>query len=199
MPWSTLSLGPDRLLVLAAVSLSLTIGAPAGAAGRQSLRGHVPAVLKNLQPIDHVAASQRLGLAIGLPLRNSEGLDVLLQQLYDPASPNYRQYLTPEQFAAMFGPTEDDYQAVIDFVEANGLTVTATHPNRVVLDVEGAARDIEAAFHVTMRVYQHPQEARTFYAPDVEPSLDLTVPILHISGLDNYALPHSRARLRPTP
>ena len=40
--------------------------------------------------------------------------------------------------------------------------------------------------HVTMREYQHPREARKFYAPDVAPSLDLSVPILQISGLDNY-------------
>ncbi|MGA2869753.1 MAG: immunoglobulin domain-containing protein, partial [Verrucomicrobiota bacterium] len=35
----------------------------------------------------------------------------------------------------------------------------------------------------------HPTENRTFYAPAVEPSLNLSVPILHISGLDNYELP----------
>lgn len=44
--------------------------------------------------------------------------------------------------------------------------------------------DIEKAFQVTLGVYQHPREARTFYAPEAEPSLDLAVPVLHISGLD---------------
>ena len=52
-------------------------------------------------------------LAIGLPLRNQEALTNLLQQLYDPSSPNYRHYLTPEEFTAQFGPTEQDYQKVI--------------------------------------------------------------------------------------
>src|SRR5579863_2917851 len=41
-------------------------------------------------------------------------------------------------------------------------------------------------------VYQHPTENRTFYAPDREPSLDLNVPLLHISGLDNFTLPHAK-------
>jgi hypothetical protein len=71
------------------------------------------------------------------------------------------------------------------------------HPNRVVLVVEGVVPDVERALHVTMRVYQHPREARTFYAPDVEPSLDLPVTILHISGLDNYALRVPRMKRRP--
>jgi hypothetical protein len=38
---------------------------------------------------------------------------------------------------------------------------------------------------VTLRVYQHPTEKRMFHAPAAEPSLNLAVPILSISGLDN--------------
>ena len=57
------------------------------------------------------------------------------------------------------------------------------------LDVSGSVADIEKAFHVHMLVYQHPVEARTFFAPDVEPSLDLDTPVLAISGLDNYVKP----------
>ncbi len=68
--------------------------------------------------------------------------------------------------------------------------MTGTYPNRVVLDVSGSAADIEKAFHVTLQTYQHPTENRNFYAPDAEPSVDLAVPILHVSGLNNYSLPH---------
>ncbi len=124
-------------------------------------------------------------------------LTELLQRIYNPASPDYRHYLTPEQFAKMFGPTEQDYQAVVTFAKTHGLTVTGTHPNRMLLDVDGSVADIEKAFNVTMRVYQHPTEARTFYAPDVEPSLDLAVPVLRISGLNNYSLPRPRFQASP--
>jgi PKD repeat protein len=135
-------------------------------------------------------------LAIGLPLRNQEALGALIKQIYDPASPQYHQYLTTEQFTERFGPTKEDYQAVMDFAKANRLTVTATFPNRVLVDVEGTVADVEKALHVTMRVYQHPTEARTFYSLDSEPSMDLTVPILHIGGLDNYSIPHPNFRLK---
>jgi uncharacterized repeat protein (TIGR03803 family) len=98
--------------------------------------------------------------------------------------------LTAAEFAEQFGPTEQDYQAVMRFAEAHGLTVTGTHPNRTLLDVSGAVADIERTLHVRMRVYQHPTEARMFHAPDAEPSLDLAVPVLGISGLDDFILPH---------
>ncbi len=170
---------------------------PAAAAPRQVMHGHVPAVVAHLQPTGNFAGTNRVNLAIGLPLRNPEALSNLLRQIYDPASPGYRHYLTPQQFTEQFGPTKKDYQAVVAFAKANGLTVTGTDPTRMLVDVSGSVADIERALHVTLRVYQHPMEKRTFHAPDAEPSLDLAVPILRISGLDNYSLP--RPRLQATP
>src|SRR5207247_7936606 len=86
---------------------------------------------------------------------------------------------------------KEDYEAIIVFAKEQGLAVTATHPNRTLLDVSGSVEAVEKVFHVTMRVYQHPTEARTFHAPEMEPSLDLAVRVLHISGLDSFSRPHS--------
>jgi len=158
----------------------------------QVLSGHVPKLAARLTPIGRLPAEQKLKLALALPLRNQAELTALLQQISDPASPSYRHYLTPQQFAQQFGPSEADYQAVATFAQASGLKVTGKSSNRVILNVEGAAADIEKAFHLTLRVYQHPTEARAFYAPDTEPSVELTVPLLRISGLDNATLPHPK-------
>ena len=161
-----------------------------GAVQRQTLGGHVPAMVKSLAPVAEVAGTNRLSLSIGLPLRNRAGLDDLIRQIYDRKSTNYHHYLKPAQFAAQFGPTAGDYQAVVDFARAHGLTVTGTYSNRMIVKVTGSVADIQAAFHTTLRSYRHPRENRTFYAPVTEPSLDLAVPVLHISGLDNYLVPH---------
>ena len=76
--------------------------------------------------------------------------------------------------------------------------MTARHPNRTLLEVSGTVAAVEAALHVKLQVYRHPTEARTFFAPDSEPSLELAVPVLAIDGLDNFALPHPM-ELRVTP
>jgi hypothetical protein len=180
-----------RAAVVACLPWFALLATPVHAAEQTVLQDHIPLAVTrlHLQPIGGLAASQHLKLAISLPLRNPEALTNLLQQIYDPASPNYHHYLTPAEFTEQFGPTAQDYQAVIAFANANGLTVTGTHPNRVLLDVEGTAAVVQKAFHITMRVYQHPVENRTFYAPDVEPSLDLSVPVSGIIGLNNYVLP----------
>lgn len=171
--------------------LLLLITNNARAAERQVLRGHVVRAVTelNLLPVGTLASSTNLDLAISLPLRNQEALTNLLQQEYAPTSPQYHHWLTPKQFTERFGPTEQDYQAAIEFARANGFTITGTHSNRTLLDVRGSVATIERTFRVTLLTYQHPTEAREFYAPDVEPSLDLTVPILHVTGLDNYSVP----------
>jgi hypothetical protein len=181
-------------------TLLLVLITNARAAERQVLRGHVVRAVTelSLQPVGRLASSTNLDLVIGLPLRNQEALTNLLQQQYAPTSPQFHHWLTPEEFTAKFGPTEQDYQAVIAFAEANGLAVTGTHPNRTLVDVRGSVADIERTFRVTLLAYQHPTEDREFYAPDVEPSLDLTVPILHITGLDNYIVPRP-VSIRETP
>lgn len=122
-------------------------------------------------------------------MRNEALLQNLLGQIYDPSSPNYRHFLTVPQFTQMFGPTADDYDAVVNFAQANGLTVTGAPADRMSVPVQGTVAQIESAFHVTMKVYKHPTEDRLFFSPDREPSLNLSVSVAYISGLSNFSIP----------
>jgi subtilase family serine protease len=140
--------------------------------------------------VDRLPESQTMRVVLVLPLRNQEELNGLLQDLYNPASPSYHQFLSVDEFTARFGPTQEDYDTLIAFARENGLTVAATSRNRVNLDVTGTVATIEKAFNVRMGVYQHPTENRTFFAPDREPTVDLPFQLWHIAGLDNYSLPH---------
>ena len=184
----------QRLAATSCASILLFAATTAQAEQRPVLTTHVPeAVSSGLAPlVGHLPGAQRLSLAISLPLRNESELDDLLQQLYDPQGPIYHEYLSVQEFAARFGPVESDYATVLNFAQANGLAVIDTFGNRMVVDVEGPAANIESAFHITLGIYQHPTENRTFYAPDREPTPDLNVPLLHISGLDNFTLPHAK-------
>ena len=137
-----------------------------------------------------LSSTQAMSLVITLPLRNQDELDQFLQDVYDPSSPNYRQFLTVEQFTERFGPTQREYDAVVNFAQENGLTVVGTSPNRLNVQLTGTVAKVENAFHVNMGVYQHPTENRMFFAPDREPSTNLTFHLWHLSGLDNYSLPH---------
>ena len=170
------------------------------AAPRQ-LSDNVTAVVAQgkVTPLGHLAADRQLRLAIGLPLHDAPGLTNLLREIYNPASPLYHHYLTPQQFTERFGPTPADYAAVEHFAATNGLTVVHKHSNRLALDVTGRVRDVERAFHVRLNSYRHPKENRIFYASDAEPTIDGVLPILHISGLDDYSLPQPQVTILNKP
>jgi len=159
----------------------------------KALHGHVPEIAKRLVAAGRLPATNELRLAIGVPLRDPAGLDNFLVQLYDPASPNFQQYLTPEEFTARFGPTEAGYAAVKEFARTNGLQIIATHGNRLLLDVRGSVANVESAFHFHLRTYHHPTEARDFFAPDAEPAVDDSLPLADVSGLSDFKRPHPKS------
>ncbi len=184
-------LKPSTLFVWI-IGLALLSDAPIATAGTKTLQQHVPAAVARLRAISRLDARQSMRLAIGVPLPDENKLNAFIESLQDPTSPNYHKFLTPEQFAEKFGPTKEDYESVKTFAKAHHLHVTYLHGNRLVLDVEGSAGDVEQAFGVKLHVYNHPKEARTFFAPDTEPSIDANIPVLHVSGLNNYSLPHPK-------
>ena len=150
-----------------------------------------PAVVSGQAPlVSAMPLSQRISFSIVLPPRNPADLDSLLDRLYDPSSPDFHHFLTADQFTAQFGPIAQDYQAVVAFAQTHGFTVTGSPANRLVVPLSGTVEQIESAFSVRMNVYQHPTENRTFFSPDRNPSLNISVPVAGISGLDNFSLPH---------
>ena len=173
------------LLVLAIFGMACPVfGAPA-----KMLAGHVPDRSRQLTALGRVSATNELRLAIGVPLRDPAGLQQFLAEVYDPTSPNFRKFLTPDELAARFGPSESDYAAVKEFARTNDLKITGFHGNRLLLDVSGSAANLERAFHFKLNRYQHPTEAREFFAPDVEPSVDANLPVADIQGLSDYSRP----------
>ena len=176
------------LLAIAALVSMVTINSQA----QSVLTRHVREVTLNgqAQSLGRLSATQIVQLDVVLPLSDQAGLDAFLNDLYDPASPSYRNFLTVGQFTERFGPSQEEYDAVVRFANANGFTVVGGTRDGMDVQIKGPVSAVEKAFHVTMRAYQHPTENRTFYAPDSEPATDLTFPLWHISGLDNYSIPH---------
>jgi hypothetical protein len=180
---------PCALLLLTVCSITcLLLTAPAAAQQRQVLATRLSAPV-GARAVGHLPETQRLNLALTLRLRNTQRLDSLLAQIYNPSSSNYRQFLTVQQFTEQFGPSFDDYANATAFIQSYGLTMTRTTPNRLVLDVSGTVAQIESAFHVSMQEYQHPTEKRTYYAPTAEPSVPPGVPIQGVAGLNNIEPP----------
>ncbi len=180
-------IGKFLLTILAVISIaSITCSA------QSVMTHHVrEAVLSGkAQSTGRLPSNQVLQLDLVLPLRDPSGLKSFLSEVYSPASPEYRHFLTPTEFTARFGPTQQDYDTVLRFAKTYGFEVVGGSRDGMLVQVKGTVGVIEAALHVNMRTYQHPTENRTFYAPDREPTMDLPFNLWHVSGLDNYSIPH---------
>ncbi len=153
---------------------------------------HVREAVSNgeAQPVGRLASSQIMNLNLVLPLSDPNGLESFLNDVYDPSSSSFHKFLTPTEFTAKFGPSQAQYEAVVQFAVSNGFTVTGGSRDAMDVQVKGPVSAVESAFHVHLLTYQHPTENRVFYAPDAEPTTDLSFELWHVSGLDNYSIPH---------
>lgn len=181
-----------QLRLCLAMATGLLQVAIADGAPQSALTRHLHEAVRagTAQPAGQLPPDQIMQLNIVLPVSDPAGLDSFVKEVSDPASPMYRQFLTVQEFTDRFGPTQADYDSLLQFVQLNGFAVVGGSRDGMNVQVKGSVAAVQSAFHVTMKSYQHPTESRRFYSPDREPTVDLPFPLWHISGLDNFSLPH---------
>jgi uncharacterized protein (TIGR03437 family) len=113
-------------------------------------------------------------------------LEQLLAQQQDPSSPNYDQWLTPEQYAARFGLSPGDIAIVVSWLRSEGLTVNDVARGRHWIAFTGAAELIDSAFHTA--IHRYDVEGETHFANASEPSLPAALAgvVSGIQGLDDF-------------
>jgi kumamolisin len=172
----------------AAVISSMTAAAVAQSVLTHHVRDSV--VTGEALYVERMSPSAVLQLDLVLPLRDPQGLDQFLAAVYNPKSSVYHQFLTPAEFTERFGPTQQDYDTVLQFAKNYGLEVVGGSRDGMEVQVRGSVGAIETAFHVSMSSYLHPTEDRVFYSADREPTIDLPFNLWHVSGLNNFSTPH---------
>jgi hypothetical protein len=113
-------------------------------------------------------------------------LQQLLVDLQDKSSPNYHQWLTPEQFGRQFGPSDQDMQAVTSWLEARGFQVTNVSKGRTVIEFSGTVSQVSAAFHTQMHKYSVQGEEHWANASDPEIPSALAPVVAGVATLHNF-------------
>ncbi len=173
------------LLLIAASLLAIRVVVRADQNQRAILSGQAVPLIQKAHLMQTTDPNQQLNLSIGLQLRNTADLDSLLSAIYNPQSPQYHQYLTPDQFNQLFALAPDQVQQVVSFLQGQGLTVTSIAPNNLLIDATGSVAQVEQAFNIQINNYQMGNQ--TFYANATPPSVPASISslITSIGGLDN--------------
>ncbi|MET8622412.1 protease pro-enzyme activation domain-containing protein [Kitasatospora sp. NPDC004669] len=185
------------VLPLTAVSLGVSTAQAAPtphATPRVALPNTVNPAVAHSEKKGDVPAEQQISVAVSLKLRNADALDRFLTAVTTPGSPQFGKYLTPEQFTAQFGPTQQDVDQVKAYLAAQGLTVADVSANRQVVTAHGTTAQISQAFGTHESSYVDPQLQRAFFANDAAASIpaDLASVVQGVSGLDNHAVRKNR-------
>lgn len=147
----------------------------------------------------YVASAKNLGtedpakvieVSFWLQPHNRNEMDKLAAQLYDPASPKYRHFLTSRQLTARFAPSAAEMKLVRQFLESHNLTVTHVGPSNFFVHAKGTVGDIETALHVQLNQYQ--VGGKVIRSNDRDPYVDGAAgPLVRaIAGLDSGEYSH---------
>ncbi|MGA2170762.1 MAG: protease pro-enzyme activation domain-containing protein, partial [Terracidiphilus sp.] len=157
-----------------------------------TLANHMPAKVLDGTAIrvSHYNPDQKLRLVLTVQPPHMAEEEQFIKELVTKGSPNFHKFLTQDQWNERFGPSVEDEQAVVDWAQSVGLTVTHRYPNRLLVDVEGTAGTIEKAFGVTINNYQVGDEVD--FSNDRDPVIpaNLSGILRAVTGLSNVERPH---------
>jgi subtilase family serine protease len=142
--------------------------------------------------IDHAAMVFKLAPA------QQTALEKLLAEQQNPHSPNYRKWLTPEQYAARFGMSDADLVKVSAWLKSQGLTVNGYSRSRTRVFFSGTASQVESAFHTEFHRYLVDGETSLANATELYVPQALSGMVVGLRGFDNFR-PRPRARVAVRP
>ena len=120
-----------------------------------------------------------------------KALDALIAEQKDPKSPNYRKWLTPEQFGAQFGVADADVQAVTSYLAAQGFAVGRVFNNKMAVEFSGTAGQVRSAFQT--EIHSYAVNGKTFHANAAAPQIPAALaPVVKNITLNNYKPPMSQ-------
>ncbi len=180
---------PKRHLILASTALLSGLAVPAVATAS------LPRVV-----VAHVGPTYG---APSAPLTRDSIFDVVLQpqqaalnaylaELTNPASANYRHFLTTAQFARQFGPSTSAIRAVRQYLEQNGLRVTHLSKAGTIIQAKGSTSNIAHAFSATLLTYKYKSITNLAFASDASLPQAVGQYVKTVVGLSGITTLHSK-------
>ena len=191
----------SRVVLLAApaivAALALGGGGAAGASAPTTARTNVATtklannVVPNLSTyvdLGAIAANRQLNIVI--PLAHDDGAIAAYESsLYNPSSPNYHQWLTPDQFQAKFGAPAASVGTLRGFATRYGLQLYNPSGLGDLTLVSGSAAQVEQTFGVSIHRYLN-TDGTEFYANVQPPTVPANVGVVGVLGLQNLVQMH---------
>ncbi len=137
------------------------------------------------QRVGQTDRNRQISLAVGLKVTGEAALDQFIASQYDPNSPDYKHFLTPQQFTERF-VNQSDRAEIIKYLQSKGLR-TIDSGLGTLINTSGTVTQVEDAFGVVLSDYRDNQTGQVFFSNDVGPVLPASVQsrVKGVVGLSN--------------
>ncbi len=172
----------------AAAGVSTLAAGTAGPSWTINMRGYPSVRDAVVSPLEQ---SKPLHIAVSLKLRNAAQLQQFLHELATPGSAHYGKYLTPAQFKAAYAPTEQQVQAVVAHLRAAGFNNISVSPNNLLVEADGNAGHVQAAFRTTMKQFDFRGRQHIANDGEVQVPAALGDTVNAVLGLQDVSVKHT--------
>jgi uncharacterized protein (TIGR03437 family) len=153
----------------------------------------------DLGPVDPGRIVNGITIVFKRTAGQQTALEQLLAEQQDPASPNYHNWLTPEEFADRFGVGSGDSAKVAEWLRSQGFSVAYEARSRTYVTCTGTAAQVRMAFHTELHRYQIDGEMHFANASDPSIPAALAPVVLLVQGLDDFYPKAPRHPLKAVP
>jgi trimeric autotransporter adhesin len=124
---------------------------------RITLTGNVrpmPKRAHDMGAVDVSMPASRVLLLLKRPSQQEAALQQFIAEVHTPGTASYRHWLTPAQLGSEYGPAESDVQAVVAWLQSQGLAVAKVSQAKTTIEFSGTAGQIESAFATKIHSFQ---------------------------------------------
>lgn len=182
--------------IIVAALAALGLGQLAFAQSRAVLPDiEVPSVVQRSTYLGHVDPNMQLHVTVSLPFGNQGAAEAFADSVSDPASPNYRNFITPREVGQQFGLSDTQVQGVVDYLKGNGFKIKLIADNRLAVTADCTVGQAERAFGTSIgefRVNDAREPGNPHYFSFVSAiSVPSTIAqyVQNVSGLENFTQP----------
>jgi hypothetical protein len=112
--------------------------------------------------------------------------DAYVASEYNQNSPNYHQWLTPDQIGEQFGPSQTDILTITNWLTGHGFTVSQVTRDRMSIRFSGNAAQVESSFHTEIHNLTVKGEAHIGNMSDPQIPASLATVVIGIKSLHNF-------------
>jgi pseudomonalisin len=150
--------------------------------------------LQNAVAIGSLDPSTAMHIVVGLQEQNADAVQSTLRRMLTPGDPLYGTTYSVQQFAAQFGPTTAQVQAVESYLTAAGFTNVTAADNQLLIEADGTAAAVQTAFNTTLGQYSANGAIVYVNTTPAQVPASLSGIVVAVLGLNDVAMLHSDLR-----